>query len=701
MADSNEYTVLEYYGDDLILDGPIEITKPVLIRGENKFVEISDELNLSASLTVEGEAHFNSGRVTVTGEGAELIMKGGCSGEGFIRTRQGGKVTCSGNKSFYTDIMWLSDYSDLVTTDGAIIENGVTYIVFDEDETFKNAVRVADSQMLRSAASNSSVESMIIDSDIRLAGGELEINKPLIIAEDATVTGDGSGLVIQNSLVNNGIITGQAGLRVEGGTFVNNGEVTSDMYVEIRGDSGFINNGTFAPMAVEFNDESFTVSFGNMAGKPGDENGIDIWGSSTVVNYGEFEQSGADVWIHCLSTFDNRGRVTVDGNLCNRGSFRNRGEVSISGIFNNHAGTLDAVDGEISTTGEGYISSGIILTEFDTRENVDRLNIDEGCRVISGNGWCGSVWPVYTEQNLRTSLANDPKQFGISVEGTVSVTGDLTVDRDLLIPEGSYLTVDGQLTVREGVLEVTGSLSARSVRIEDGGFISLGGNSFDPPALELTGGDLVITGGSGGVAYSGVKLNGGKLIVSGGSGFFNSNDMTDCGGLVLEDGSTMYDLTNIRLRDDAAVTVGDGCALQAVRLDSNADYTVSESGHLTVSGNFRLSGQGSITNRGELSIVTVDASIECPIDNRGQMSIDGWDYNSCYIRNEITNRGNLMLSGHITVDGGGSIVNRSEVLYNWGNFINQGRVDNRGNFRVEEGFNLVAPGDWSGNGVIR
>ena len=701
MADSNEYTVLECYGYDFIVNEPIEITKPVLIRGENRYVEIGDEIKLSSSLTFEGEVHFNSGRVTVAGEGANLIMKGGCSGEGFIRTRQGGKVTCSGDRRFYTDIMWLSDYSDLVTTDGAAMENGVTYIVFDEDEAFKNAVRVADSQMLRSATSNSSVESIIIDSDIRLAGGELEINKPLIIAEGATVTGDGSGLVIQNSLVNNGKITGQVGLRVEGGTFVNNGEVTSDMYIGIKGNAGFINNGTFAPMAVEFNDESFTVNFGNMTAKPGDGNCVNIWGSSTIVNYGEFEQSGVIAWIHGLSVFDNRGRVTVDGNLCNRGVFRNHGEVSISGILNNHAGVLDTRGGDISTTGGGYISSGIIMTTPDTRENVDRLNIDESCRVISGNGWSGDVWSVYTSDDLRYHVANDQKQFGIRVDGTISLAGDLTVDRDMAIPEGSFLVVEGQLTVRGCTLEVTGSLSARSVRVEDGGFISLGGNSVDPPALSLTGGDLVITGGSGGAAYSGVKLNGGKLIVSGGSGFVNSNDMTDCGGLVLDDNSTMYDLTNINLWDDAAVTVGDGCVLQSMNLNSGADYTVSEGGRLIVSGFFRLSGQGSITNRGELSITALNTSIERPIDNRGQMDIDAWDYTECYIRSEITNRGELTMAGDITVDDGGSIVNRNEIRYIWGDFINRGRVDNRGNFRGEEDFNLADPGDWSGNGVIR
>ncbi len=710
LTDDNAYSSVVYSGDEaLYLDESLNITKPVVINGESEVT--SGDVQISAEVKFNDLLRMNGGVITVNGEGANLFLDRVEGDGGFIRTRNGGKLTRSSDGYIINNIiLWLAESSDFAVEDGSPVPDDMVSFVFDEDMAFENAVHVTNERELMNVASGGSL--IVIDSDISLSG-DYHFNGPLLISENATVSGN-ANLFINRVLVNRGAITDATAIHVkEGDLFVNSGTIDGGTAIEFgdgeyRGDLFLVNEGSLCPQTLYVH-SGCLINCGKVSADPENRlNGgcaflLDL--GSQAYNFCDFEQSvGPDQSFFSLqgnSTFCNFA-TAVFGSGWGSGTIINRGLMTVMGDLNNHSGVISDSTGSVATSGDGQIHGGIVCYEDGNAAAAwDTLNKDGDCRQLVRRWIENEVVPV---TDAETLLAMASGSDGIQVAGDITIDGDLTVETDLAVYAGT-LNVTGTLTVTGGIADISGgSVRAGGVRITDGAFLSVGSGSpmpDDDPRLELTGGgSLVIAGSSACEVYAPIRLNGGTVTVTDDSRLYDSNFITLCGGLTVTNNSMAYTLIAVEMQTGSMISVDSGGVLLSESMSTNASIVIGEAGRLITAG-LDMQEPGRLTNYGSVSITASEGNISAPVENFGFMGLGGEISHDYHIDNSFINRnhGNLQFSGNLILGGSATFTNEGHVEITYGELRNQGRVVNRGSMTSVYDFELINEGTWEGNAI--
>ncbi len=709
LTDDNAYSSVVYSGDQALrLDESLNITKPVVVHGGCEVT--SGDVQISAESEFYGVLRLNGGVITVNGEGSGLLVDRVEGEGGFIRTRNGGKLTRTSDGYIAEGIvLWVADSSDFAIEDGSPMPDDMNFFVLDEDKAFENADYVTDEGVLRNAAISGRL--VAIDGDISLSG-DYYFSGPLLISENATVTGD-ANLFINRALVNRGVISESIKIHVlEGDLFVNSGTVNDGTAVEM-GNIDFwdmpllLNQGGMYPQNLNIH-SGFLINCGKLSANP--EHRADaglafvLDAFVTVFNIGELELGGdfdnGGFSLQGASTVCNFG-TAVFGNGWNSGNIKSCGPTTVTGDLKNVSGTITDPAGCVATSGDGQIHGGIVFYEDGNAAAAwDTLNKDGDCRQFVRRWIENEVVPV---TDAETLLAMASGSDGIQVAGDITIDGDLTVETDLAVYAGT-LNVTGTLTVTGGIADISGGIvRAGGVRITDGAFLAVGCGD-DPnenvPRLDLTGGgDLVISGGSACEVNGPIRLNGGAITVTDDSRLYDSNFITLCGELTVTNNSMAYTLIPVEMQAGSVISVDSGGILLSASMSTNANIVIGEAGRLIAAG-LDTQGPGRLTNYGSVSL-NAKTHLAAPVENFGYMALDGEICHDYSISSSFVNHSHLRVGGNLVLDPGSTFTNEARTEFSYGELRNYGRVVNNGNIFTGgiNNFVLINEGIWGGNAI--
>ena len=673
---------------DVVIDGPTIFKKPVRVKGR---LNVVGTLTVQSELTVTGSIQ-NNRLITVSGEDAYMNISGDFNGSGLLHTEKGGTVRC-GRQSFSNfRMLWTEGYDDLVTEDGADIEDIGTHVSFDEEEAFDGAVHVTDARMLRSALSNPQVKSVAIDGTLRLDGGTVDISKPVTVMKGATLTADGdTTLNVTAGFVNSGTVDERVSFNVtDGAVLVNRGELRGDR-VDVSSSSYLVNTLNLHMSTGTLDGGSVLVNIGNAELT---ENGYVTANAGGVINLGTMKQlPGCVIDVQPYANLENYGNIDLGGQIYNSGSIISEGIESVSifnvtGILDNYRGALELSCG-FTTGGEGAIRGGAVKI---SEHLMDAFNAarTEDCNLFVLRDWPEEGVDINTVDALLRYLESDTAGPAPRIVGDITVDGDLRVTKPLYLNRGNSLTVNGDLTVDGTDIVFDSDVSARAVS-----FIN-GASAFICNVTPISFDSLTVSGGSDVFVYTEMNISG-QLNVDG--AVFHTDQDLSYGGIRLTNGARFCALTELR----NGIDVGDGCFAYSKGIDGPYQYKVGRDAAFVSSGFFGLGEDGSVVSDGDLQIVFPNCSIgpNAKIESNGTGHLDCGSGGECHFEGRLTNNGELMLSGHICLDDNGALYNNGTLEFNWGFFDNRaGRVVNRGRMYVgnKDDFR-INNGDWSGPDV--
>jgi Ca2+-binding RTX toxin-like protein len=455
---------------------------------------------------------------------------------------------------------------------------------------------------------------------------------------DNTVTGDGAGILLDNSTSGTDTTATLDGVTISGNTATNEG-------------GGLYNNGADVTIQNSSVISDNTANVNDAAG-----GGIYNDGTLAVLNSsitGNMAPNGYGGGIeHAANTTLTLNSVTLDGNSANFGGgldVDGPGDANITGgtVSGNLAtfagggiymgsGTLviDATTLDMNTAADG---GGVFLDEGDlTLQNSATVSNNEA---TSGDG--GGIWTngELTLQNMSLITMNDAGRDG----GGIWTNGELTLQNMSLITmndagrDGGGVYIDGASgTIAISDTTISSNTASGSFSINGGGGIFNDGITFTlPSTVAITGNTADGTSGNGGGIFN---SNSGDITLDGAS--VTGNDATNGnGGGVYVDGTSSVDANGADISMNTAGTNGGGIASAG---------TATVQGGATIDGNTAGTDGGGIANTGTL---TVDGST---ITNNDATSGDGggiYDNGTLTLQNTVS-----IATNTAGADGGGLFV---------------------------------------------
>ena len=407
----------------------------------------------------------------------------------------------------------------------------------------------------------------------------------VIVTKD-TVVKKGADVTINGSfIVNEGVtLTVEEGAKITvtsvTGSFQNNGAVVSEGEIVVTENSKFANNGTLS-LACEKTDahDELTVEKGAILENVGE---LSV-GEDSTVKIGVASASGATP-AYAAGTFKNSGKVSVEGAF--DGKISNTGSVVVASE-KTQAITIDNAD--VSATVEVAKMKGILTVTdagmADTKKKIlkgtDSVTITAtGGSVISGISIAEATYKpadydtakkyavkmlvsgsvaaadVVTETTGKTTQS-------VAVSGTVEVSGEMTVGKNVAFIQNGTLTVSGTMVFAKsygaatfnGKVVVTGSLSAVATDLNITNFV---GASYKVAGSGSTDDVYYYTGIEAAIAAAdGTKVK--EISISAGT----ADDKSE----IAADATIVKDVTaklkgELSVKKGATLTVADGAKLK-------------------------------------------------------------------------------------------------------------------------------------------
>ena len=672
----------------VVLEEAVEISKPLEIG--SGVLDIQAPVTVSAPIRLlEGGDLINNWSLTVA-NGGSLEVDGYYSGDGLLRTVDGGRVTAGDGGWMYISSVWLENAGDLTGSNVEIVQ--AQYLALDEETVFQDAAHVSSMEELDAAQNDRRVTAIVVDTGFVMDRG-LMVGKPLLIEEGETLScppGPGNSLFMSGApLVSHGRLEGSFQLD-NSGTFLNFGSADIDIYAT---NSSYLLN--FGEIALQHGQyiTSFINNFGDMRLAPSSpyDCALELFGG-LFSNFGTLTVSSGGLlqlsMEHDMRTY---GRVVVeDGAWLDNYSIlcvRHAGCVEVSGEVRIEGGVELSRLSALEMTGGTIEGPGIIFTWDDVGQLTDYPDVK--CAVAGG--WYTAPPSAYgaDEASLREAVKTDQV---VAVTGDVAVQGDLDVAGVLQIDSGSRLVVEG-------------TLNARAVML-NGGELTVGGLSIrEQGHLELSGGSILrLQGGNLDVYFAGMLSMGAEIDMGGGeirmnNGLvLNAGTTYGCGGVYVTGPHSIFvNLEEFQLNEGALLHVNEGCFFSRRTLGISGGVEVDEAGYLGLSG-ANIQG-GTLTNRGHIKIPSASANLSCEsVLNEGGIELVGSAWQNIDLNCDVTNRGHLILTDAVNING--TLLNEGELELWYGIVEISGHVENRGEAYIRNDFydspDAGYRGSWSG-----
>lgn len=656
LMNSGRYVLRE--GDDLAAQLNRKEVKEIIIP-PGIFCTVA-EVTVDKRVTVEDGASLSVGNLTVTESGCVKVEGTLDIGSAVMHLLGAGvRVEIADGGKLASDkhtLVWTESADNLRTEPGSEEAAAVSgnRFLFDEEETFRDAVSVTTYEELQSAMGMGLPAT--IDADMEFPE-QVNITSAVRVSENVTLTrrnNDWIAITDGAVFVNRGTVKG-------GITIYNRGCLLNYGYLDLRdeysvslwleGDGALVNLGTLDAYNVSrvWGDaQLYNVSLVNAYH-------LYLLGGS-MINAGEIRvyptpagMGTTGLVLSNASTLYNKGSLTAesDSRIENYGMIENTGsmylgervEFSNSVLHNegyfesDDTAKMNGVSGIYYGSGEFRLQQTSGLHLFEVQEAVCPADIIQ----------------VKTEEELYSALERDDVTQ-ILIQGEIHVTQDLSVKKELFI--------EGDLTVEEG-----NCLALQASRM-----ILLRGGCLTAEKVSLLGQAQMIMeeGAQLNIPESGeLRLRGQSLILCR-SGNLSLDQVyleaADASGLVMLDSEMSLNGTEIRVLDEA-VFVDAGCSDRYI-LDLNA--AVEDGAELHFSGNVILQNAEITVENGSLVNSARDLEIEQSTIYIGELG--NW-YNeySPFRMNEITIRNEGGMRAYGWMEGG--------FTMNSVNMVNTGYMD--------------------------
>ncbi|MCC8074980.1 MAG: hypothetical protein LIO95_03390, partial [Clostridiales bacterium] len=640
---------------------------------------------LEINKTVHVDAGLLSLHAVVVGEGGSVEIASGGSLDseiGLIQTKDGGSITVRDGGSLGAWKLWVEQEDDLTLEDGAYINmfgcdswdeikaDPTYYIALSEEELFADATPVTTWDELQAALEDGSTQAVKVTSGSEITVTEwFEAQVPVLIEEGAMVTAaeDGEWGLRDTVLVNRGTMTCDLSLE-DGGSdigIVNYGTITG----RLSGCSWsvFLNVGQMNLCRGGALQSTDLVNLGtiNVVGDGEDAEFDFDFRNNVLMNFGGWTLEGQNMadgeraYLTSTGRFVNWGtfEIGADASLVNYNYMDNYGSINLTEASStlHNEGNLNTNEGQINAVTDSSLDGRGLITYFDADALTLPENITEALTLVNVTGDGDEVESVSNLEELERALANDEVDRVILDGEDVTVSGDLTVNKQLILYNS--LTVEGSLTVTGEGAYLSGAVNTDSLTVSDGAVADLGGCTL---------GSLTVEGGS--TVYVGFWESEASLTL-------------ESSLLVAYDGLSLA---------NAEVTLEDSVMFVSRDLGlENCSVTIDEDSEMFHGyGDFILSGDSTLTNYG----------------NKFEERSDWWIY-YCDLDGTVNNYGIMYLNTDANVNLNGTL-NNYGTLYAWyrpdmdnGLFI-YGSLNNQGTFYLDGstvGDVLRDDGIYSGN----
>ena len=331
-------------------------------------------------------------------------------------------------------------------------------------------------------------------------------------------------------------------------------------------------------------------------------------------------------------TVNAQGTSTIAADITVADGTRSGGDIALTGgsiAFGDAARTIigRAIRLRGAATGTADLTitaSGTLTIENDIGIGANALTLTSGVGAISNGGATGDNRPTLTAGTV--SLAQVDEFAATRLFTFAAAIGSLefetTVNQDVLswmIFENTNLTVESSARVR-----VTAAIGSGGRNLGDGDLTlrSTGGNIRIQENIS-TMGDIILSGGAGGINFNGREaktLSGGNVTLSGNARSDRRLTINATSGVLTLSGAINTSTSALSLSGSGGITLGGALTLTggAITLTGAAtgaaNLTITTSGALTLNSNITLtgtsildleSGQGAITGSAILLAPTV------------------------------------------------------------------------------------------------
>lgn len=324
--------------------------------------------------------------------------------------------------------------------------------------------------------------------------GELYVNGTLLAGQGMQNNPDGNDIINSGTIVNTGTIKADGNLLNTGSVSVDMGE-SEDKYSQLQVWGNVDNEGTDSSLDIGggyvdvigdlSNEGSLSISGGAIEV----DDGLEIKEYNNLTVGGELDNSGtltvrdAGTKVQAGS-MTNSGTISVEGGSVSAGSLDNEGSIAISG-GSLTAGTADN-SGSLTVTG-GTVTLGAADTGAEVTSMTNSGTLSIGGELVDGE-FAASMTVNGDLNNTggtiiigSAAVEDDPDTEEIETAGatygSLTVTGNLTgtgAKENLVVNSGSSLSVGGDLTATDVVLEFGGAVTVGGTATMKGLTISEG-----------------------------------------------------------------------------------------------------------------------------------------------------------------------------------------------------------------------------------
>ncbi len=654
-------------GSRVVVDGGVTLTGDIRTRNQ---AETDVDGAIAGDLTVE---NFATG-----------TLAGAVSGE--LTAERSGVVTVDGNStvgSAVTDdgTLAVAAGQTLTVTDGSVDNEGTV----DVSGTLVGAVQGAGAVVMGDAAADITDDVQAGDgSDLQgqiggalIVSGEAETVGLLSVLDGLTVA-DGGDFVVSDDVTTSSALV-ESGGRLELGALLDTG---------VRNDGTFVLTDPGRVAGTLTTGGTSTLSGGTIEGDLTVTDGITTVDGTVQVDQATTTAAGAELILDggvlVTTQVDNADGSTVrledgvlDGDLVNDGTVFSDGTSAVSGdITNNGGAELTVASGELRAD---ITNDGIVVLEGDVAGNI--TNSSTGDVEVSGNSTVGNI------DNAGSLTVSDGGALDGSVtnDGVVRLAGGGTGDLQN--------NADGTVIVEGNVVQSGEIVSIGEVEVRDGA------------VLDVTAEGLTTSGGTtqifeGGVVRGDVTLlTGANVEMEAGSQLDGRADIQ--GGTLTADGGTVGSVDigvdgRFRVTDDVVVD-GDVTNDGAINgTTSGEERQLAVGGTFTNNGLVRNSDQTGGEFRidamrivlGENSDVRGSVVLAGAVSNQGTLTYDTDSTLGGALENAAT--GTVTVEATLDADGN-PIDNLGDFdIQSGGTVTNGSLVGNAGTFTIAEGGELQA-----------
>lgn len=628
------------------------------------------EISVTKPVRVEENMNWTIQQMTITDTGY-VQVEGGFYVGAYLRIQGNGSLIAAEQAGFGTEegsCIWMDADDSLVVENKEDLYARIIVLaeeIFDSDET----VSVKDMEALAEAAAQGRPVS--IDADLDLTEG-VDFSAPVRISEGVTVnTLSDAGNYYFNVgeggvLINNGTFYGGMGAH-SGGAVINNNTLTGKMP-----ESGDV-------ISIWFEDGGTLLNFGTIHA----DDTSRMWTDALFLNFGtlnslDFDLVGGDMvnfgsivlvsdegyfGIWNGSMLDNRGLVTVaaGAEMDNSGWIYNEGDILIEGRFKNAV---------LENNGSFVVEKGADIEAIEERPGIYYGSGDFQLSVadieVYHTDWTDD--PSGVENIIFAENAEELAQAMENSEAeAVWVAEPITMDTDLVVKKTLYIDGAASLTLTGGaaltdygekIILVGGSvLQAGSISLYEKAALCM--QSMSTLAID-EGGSLLLDNSILAGVLSALPEEGGSLLLKE-AGFILKNGAactfphlssfeTEGSSITLQSGATFVP----SCRSEVSL-------LGAELTVDNADYIACVPEMTMEDCSLNIGENGVFTNAAE-NLILRNCTVEImeggelfgdcanlsllsgtTLDNRGSVSVSGWDEYTFVAHGKITNYGDMNL----------------------------------------------------------